>query len=380
VTNDLSSILPKILARGLVTLRELAMMPQLVNSDYGAEAAEKGNVINVPIPTAQVASDVVAAAVPPAPADNAIATVPITLDQWKKSNFGLTDKDMTEIDTRKNFIPMQTNEAIRALANAVNAHIFTRYKGTGVAQPGIFGFTGTPGVTPFAISDKAAVDSRKVLARQLCPKDNRRFVLDFDAEANAVALPSFKDVSQSADMLVKVEGRVGRKFGFDFYSDDIVPTHTAGTAAGFLVNKVAGGVVGDKSIPLDTGAGTILLGDIATFAGQTQTYIVTAFDGTTLSFYPGLKAVVADNTAVTIQAAHVVNLAFHRDCLAFANRSLESAQATAAGATILTLQDPITGISMRLEVTRQYKQVMWEFDLLWGSGCARPELGMRLAG
>ena len=42
--------------------------------------------------------------------------------------------------------------------------------------------------------------------------------------------------------------------------------------------------------------------------------------------------------------------------------------------------DPQTGITLRLEVSRQYKQVVWEFDLLWGSKLIRPELATRIAG
>lgn len=40
--NDVSAILPKILARGLMTLRQRVMMPRLVNADYSRLAAQKG--------------------------------------------------------------------------------------------------------------------------------------------------------------------------------------------------------------------------------------------------------------------------------------------------------------------------------------------------
>ena len=380
MVNDLTAIMPKILTRALIGLREMATMPRIVNSSYGDDAQEKGAVINIPIPTAQVASNVLPGATPPDPSATATKTVPIGLVNWMKSNFGLTDQDMTNIDSQASFLPMETLESVRSLANAVNLQLLSQYKGGGPANPGIFGFVGTPGLTPMQTSDQEVIDTRKVLARQLCPKDNRRMLLDFDAEANALGLPSFKDISQSADPNVKIEGMVGRKYGFDFYSDDFVPTHIAGTAAGFLSNIPNGVPIGATAFPVDTGTGTFVLGDVLTFAGQLQTYVVTAFDGINLQFYPALKAPVVDNTVIASKATHVVNMGFHRDAFAFANRPLDSAQAIQAGAKILSMSDPLTGIAMRLELIREYKQVMWEFDILWGGAMIRPEFASRLAG
>ena len=390
-----------------MTLRELCMMPRLVNLDYGTDAAQKGAVINVPIPSAQTATPVVPGPVPPAPTDNTILTTPIVLGNWYKSNFGLTDKDMMEIDARANFIPMQAMEAIRAIANIVNAQLFGCYKGqpildatgapTSSYSPGTFGYTGTPGVTPFGASDADAVQLRKVLSRQMAPKDNRRAVLTLDAEANALSLPSFKDVSQSGENTVKINGEVGRKFGIDWYADDIVPTHTAGTGAGWLVDHAGdSGVLptGTKNFLIKSGSGTPVVGDIFTFAGATGTYVVTAYSANTISIYPGIgapyfadaapskgyPATVADGVALTFIASHVVNLGFHRDAFACAIRPLDNSMAQLAGAQVLTLTDPDTGISLRLEVTRQYKQVSWEYDILWGGALVRPELAARLVG
>ena len=50
------------------------------------------------------------------------------------------------------------------------------------------------------------------------------------------------------------------------------------------------------------------------------------------------------------------------------------------GSQIVSMTDPVTGLSMRLEVSRQYKQVVYELDALWGVGLIRPELATRIAG
>jgi len=82
-----------------------------------------------------------------------------------------------------------------------------------------------------------------------------------------------------------------------------------------------------------------------------------------------------------VEDTHVVNLAFHKDAFAYATRPLAaSSMDMALGSRIVTIQDPVTGVVLRLEVSRQHKQVVWEFDILWGAKLVRPELAVRIAG
>ena len=57
--------MPKILARGLLALREQATMPRVVNLDYSSEAASKGDTIDVPIPSAITVAAVSPSNTPP---------------------------------------------------------------------------------------------------------------------------------------------------------------------------------------------------------------------------------------------------------------------------------------------------------------------------
>lgn len=380
MANTLDNIMAKILARGLLALREQASMPRLVNGDYSREAAQKGTTIDVPIPSGQTATDVTPAPVYSSAANNTPGVVQIPLDNWKKTNFFLSDKDLVEIDRNEHFIPMQMSEAVRALANAVNEDIFQEYKG-------VYGYTGTAGTTPFASTVNDATNARKVLHQQRAPRSDRRGVLDFDAEGNALALSPFSDAEKVGSNGVKIEGEIGRKYGIDWYADDAVPTHTAGgaTASALVVGSAA--VAGVSTINMTGGNNTTLLpGDIFTIAGDTQTYVVKATaavvstGNVSVSFAPELKA-AASSEAVTVVSDHVVNLAFHRDAFAFANRPLvQNTTDMALGSKIMSMTDPQTGISLRLEVSRQYKQVTWELDILWGAKLVRPELATRIAG
>ena len=42
--------------------------------------------------------------------------------------------------------------------------------------------------------------------------------------------------------------------------------------------------------------------------------------------------------------------------------------------------DPISGIALRLELSRQYKQETLSYDVLYGSNVIRPELGAHFFG
>lgn len=397
MTNTLTNIMPKILARGLMSLREKVMMPRLVNLDYNVEAAQKGDVINVPIPAPQTASSVTPSNTPPAPASVSPGNVQIEMDSWEHSDFHLNDKELTRIDRDRHFVPMQMEEAIRALANSVNLSIHGQYKG-------VYGYVGTAGATPFQdasgtnpeYNTNAARLARKILNKQLAYKSNRSVVMDHDAEANALGLAAFRDASQSGKDTPVIEGELGRFFGMNWFTDDHVLTHTSTTftAGACTVNganavgagSTDNGKTGTVSIAKATNATPLVEGDILTFAGDTQTYTVVtavtlAVGNTTVTISPALKVAKTGGEVVTKAATHVVNLAFNKYAFAFVSRPLVSTSADLElGNRILSLADPLSGIVLRLEVSRQYKQTVWDFDILWGTKLVRPELACRIAG
>ena len=386
--NVLTPIMHKILARGLMALREQVVMPRLVNNDYSNDAAIKGDSVQVPIPVTQTAASVTPAETPKAPADKAPTTVTILLDQWFQSDFHLNDKELTEIDRNEHFVPMQLSEAVRALANEVNQQIWAQYTG-------IWGYVGVAGTTPFTGGVDDAVQLRKELNIQVCPRDSRRAILDYVAEAEALKQAPFRDASASTDSGVIIEGNIGRKYGFNWYADDHVPSHTAGEVFGEAdviaidESDAALRAIGVKTMTVDVDAGTsdFVIGDIFTIAGNTQKYVTTnagtlTTAGIAMNFEPALVQQHSDSDVITFPLDdHVVNLGFHRDAFAFATRPLAVATADLElGSRFASMQDPVSGIVLRLEVSRQYKQTMWDLDILWGSKLVRADLAVRLLG
>jgi len=383
--NTLTSILTQILARGMMCLRPEVLMTRLVNTDYSLEAKKKGQTIDIPLSSAQTAEDVAPAATVTVPPGQESTTAQIALDNWKHTDFALSDLEVGRIRADQDFIPLQMEEAFKALAKEINDSVFATY-------PGIYGYVGTAGITPFGsgVEVASATNLRKTLLEQYCPRENRRGILDYAAEAAALNLAPFSDAEKRGSAGTKSTGNLGQIFGFDWYGEDGVPTHTAGTAATIATNA-DGYDVGVKSITMTYGTeGTGLLeGDIFTIAGDDQTYVVSADAASAgaVTFTPALKVAIVGATEITLKASHVVNLGFHRDAFGLAMRSPDAGIKELLGQRIagnvlesVVLQDPVSKLIMRLELIRGYKMTIWDVDCLWGTALVSPERACRLAG
>lgn len=382
--NILQDIVPILVAQGLQTLRAACVMPRLVNTDYSNTPANQGDVVNLYIPSAATVQDVAPTAAPYQAPDMQPVRSPIPLNRWRRSGFFLTDKEQEEIVGGVQ--SRQTAEAVKALAQDINAFIFSRYTR-------IYGYVGTAGTTPFASDVTGATNARAQLNRQLAPLADRRLVLDVNAEANALALPAFAQAQAIGSAQTVIEGTLGRRYGFDVAMDQQVPTHvsTPLTAGAATVNgaqavnagSTDGGRTGTVSINKITNASNLVAGDVISFAGDPNTYVVTAnttlaVGNTTVPIAPALQVAKAGSEVMTLRASHVVNLAFHRDCFGFVSRPLQTSNQNTV--EMMSVADPVSGVALRMEVVRQNKQTLFDFDVLYGAACVRPELGVRLAG
>ena len=378
MTNTLTNVLPRLLAQGLLALRQNAILPRLVNRDYQNLAAQKGNVINVPIPSAITARDVTAAVTFAANQDNNPTTAAVTLDFWKEASFHLSDNDL--VSAMNGVIPMQASEAIKSLANAVDAYIIGK-------AVGIYGWVGAAGTTPFASGVTVLSAARTLLNKQLAPLSDRSTVLDPAAEGALLIASPVLLANERGDQGAVISGTIGRKLGFDHYMDQNIATFTPGAAwvTGYTVS--VSNTVGVSTMVLlnSTATGAVKIGDVFTIGGATnQQYVLTAVATVassvlTVFFKPDLvtHAATAD-VATVVATAHVINLAMHRDAFAWASRPLADIQGL--GNQMMSAVDDISGIALRLEVSRQYKQTTFSYDILGGANLVRRELAVRIMG
>lgn len=378
MANTLTSILPTILADGVMALRQNAVMARLVNRDLQSAAQKLGNVVNVPIPSAIAARAVTPAVAFAANVDSAPTSAPVTLDQWFEGPIQLSDSDNAAVDAEQ-FIRMQASEAIKGLANNVDLAIMSKHVG-------FFGFAGVAGTTPFSGTLTQAISAAQRLNIQLAPLDQRRGIIDPSAEANFKNVPDVLRFDGRGDQGGIINGVIGTKLGFDWYMDQNVSTYTPGTGwvTGFIASTVAG-AVGDTTLNIinATASGSVKVGDIFTvgagFYVVKTTTTVSATVQSAISFYPALATAVATGSAFTVLAtAYTVNLAFHRDAWAFASRPLDGV--FQSGNRFQAPTDSVSGIALRLELSRQYKQETLSYDILYGTNVVRRELGCKILG
>ena len=387
MSNALEAIAPKILARGMKHFCHQAVMPRLVRADFSAEAAQKGDTIDIPIAQEITVEDVTPSHAPPEFADINAKTVSIELNNWKRAAFYLTDKELTQIDADNNFVPLHMREAVSALASAVNQSLLNLY----TEIPNVMG---APNGKLFTIEDnqkarsyygiKPVIEARKILNSKGAPKEGRAGVLCYENEADMLALPNFSESHRAGDANIAIRGEVGQRYGINWFSsDDVVRSDRSKDIVDF------GGVVTADNSELNLAelSQAVVPGDVLALNDEvigvvksTGKHNPTAKTQTVTLSEP-LEKGVAANANPYIAGPSYNNLVFHADAFALAMRPMTSSAAyNGLGNRIMSVVDPETGLSMRLEISRQYKQTVWEFDILWGVKMVRPEWAVRVLG
>ena len=385
MANNVTNVMPKILAQGVLATRQNAVYPRLVYRDYQQIAQQKGNVINVPIPSAIAKRSVTPAVAFAANVDSAPTVAQVTLDQWDEAPIYMSDNDTASADPM--IVQMQASEAIKSLINGFDQYILSKHTG-------FYAFAGAAGTTPFNGSLTVAGTARLRLNFNLAPMDGRVAVLNPDAENNLLQNTQILNFDQSGDQGPIIRGTIGTKLGFAWYmnqnNDSSSGSYTPGTGwvTGFTVSTTTG-AAGDSTLQVlnATASGTIKVGDLFQLGtNANHQYVVTAAAtasatvGVTLSIKPPLRAAASLGTTLAVVAtAYTVNLAFTPLAIAFANRPLQNV--FNAGNNIFQAPvDAISGVAVRLELSRQYKQETLSWDSLYGANGIRSEYGCKILG
>lgn len=269
---------------------------------------------------------------------------------------------------------------------------------------------GTPGTTPG--TSKVWLDAGAVLDNYAAPRDKRRAAI-LNPAANAETVEGLKGLFNSSSEVSKQykSGMMSDALGLMFDMDQNISTITTGTRASYQTNMGSAPSAGATSITVDTGTGTIALGEVFTIAGiyecnpetkvntgRLKQFVATTAYGsttTTITVSPAIYTSGArqnvvntnasstwDNLALTFRGSasqtYPVNAVLHKDSLVLATADLEDVSQYGAWGARMT-QD---GISMR--IARQYQvvtdQMPCRIDVLFGWKAIRPEHICRVSG
>jgi len=357
-----------------IVSREMVGFVPAVTMNASAEKAAKDQSILVPVVPTNSAADITPAQYAPNTGDATVGNVEIKITKsrgvpvrWNgEETRGLQNAGTYSTINRDRFA-----QAIRTLVNEIESDLGALYVAASRAY-------GTAGTTPFAtagdLSDAAQV--RKILEDNGVQGADLQLVLGSAEMAKIRGLQSvlFKVNEAGTDQLLR-QGVIGQLEGFNLRNSYQRKAHTAGTGTGYLVNNAATEVAGQTTITTDTGSGTIIAGDIVTFAGTTDKYVVTTAlsAGDFVIGAPGLLVAEADNDAITVGAAYKANMAFARSAIQLVTRAPAAPEGGDMADDRVNITDPISGLTFEVSLYRQYRQVFAEVAIAWGVKCIKPE-------
>lgn len=372
MSNTLTYLIPTLYEALNVVSREMIGFIPAVFRHSRMERAAKNQVINVPIAPAATTEDITPGVNPADSGDQTPTNVQLTMTRFKASPVRWEGEEQMAVGSTglyNQLLADQFAESMRALANLIEVDLYTTAKSNASRA------YGTAGTTPFGtagdLSDLGQI--ALILDDNGCPVGNRQMVLSNASIANLRGKQStlFKvNEAGSSDMLR--DGMTDRLQNFAIRQSGGISLHTKGTGASYLVNNASGYAAGSTTIALDTGSGTVLAGDIVTFAADSVNKFVvnTALSGGNIVIgKPGVRSTaIPDNNAMTVGNNYTGNFAFHRNAIVLGTRLPAVPTGGDSADDSMVVTDPVSGISFEIRIYRQYRRIKFEVCIAWGYG------------
>lgn len=379
MANTLTNLIPDIYAALDVVSRELVGFIPSVTMDAQASRVAIGQSLRVPIvPSNAAGGDFTAAMAFPTAAYQTLAPVTLTITKQRQFPFSWVGSEQAALNSGPGFLSLrqqQIAQAIRAAVNEIELDVATAaYQNASRAY-------GTAGTAPFGTAGdySDAANVRKILDDNGAPLSERSLVLNTAAGANLRAKQS--QAYMAGDATLQRQGVLTDIAGFMVRESAQVVNHTKGTGASSTTDN-AGYAVGSTTLTLaSAGTGTLLAGDVVTFAGDTANkYVVNTGDadvsngGTLVLGNPGIRvAMSAATKAITVGNSYAANVAFSRNAILLATRLPDMPPNGDLASDSMTVTDPRSGLSFEI---RSYPGVGMETYLLlvnWGVKVVKSE-------
>lgn len=387
--NTMTNLIPTLYAAMDIVSREQIGFIPAVTRDSRVDRVALNQSVNVPVVGAISPVSITPGAYAPDTGGATPGNVAITISNQYAAPIAWNGDEqiaVSETGLYDNVVTQRFAQGMRAVANMVEADLAalhakaSRAYGTYNAQP--FG-------TAADLSDMAQMI--KILEDNGAPQTDLRAVLSSSAMANIRGKQSvlFKANEAGTDAMLR-RGIVGDILGVGIGGSAAVKTAvTAGTNNGSATTTTAGFAVGTTTIATAAaGTGTIIAGDIITFAGDTNKYLVVigvanvANADTVLTIAePGLRqAIPAAATAITTIAATDRNMVFSKSAIVLATRTPYMPSGGDAASDVMDIVDPVSGLAFQVALYRQYRQIHFEIGLAWGVKMIAPRHSAVLIG
>lgn len=366
MANTLTGLVPNLYEAVDVVSRELVGIIPAVTHDMSAARAAVGQSVISFVAPASTSTAITPGVTAPNTGDQTIGNINWTITNAEAVAVRWNGEESRSLDNgghgRRAIMIMQFAQAMRTLVNKVELGGMSLFAGTSRAF-------GTAGTTPFASDVAGSARTRKILDDNGAPLGDRSLIIDTSAGANLRTLANLTKALEAGTTDVLRQGTLIDLHGFAIRESAQAQTVVKGTGASYTSNT-AGYAVGATVITLITGTGTVLAGDIVTFAGDTNQYVVavgTGAPGAITLAAPGLRvALPTSAVAMTIVNTATRNMAFHRSAIGLATRAPAVPEEGDAATDVELITDPKSGLTFEIRQYKQYRQVYYEVALAWG--------------
>jgi hypothetical protein len=380
----LTTLIPTLYSALDVVSRELVGFIPAVSRDSTHERAAIGQEVRSPVVPVAGVEDVTPGVTAPV-GSQTIGHKPLTITKSRRTSFTWTGEQQLSVSTpgvtAQRILQDQFVQGMRALCNEIEVDCgIAAYQTASRA-------VGTLGTNPFVVSSEKVIDNvadiRKVLTDNGSPISDLQMVIDTTAGAGMRKVPNLYKANEAGTQDMLRQGVLGELHGFMIRESAGVARPTVGTIS--ATTNSTGYPIGSTNITLSAAAVALLAGDVITFNGDTNRYVVAeALSGTggVLKLAaPGLRqAIPGSTTAITVIATGPRNVAFSRNAIYLATRApaLPGGGDMADDRTIVV--DDRSGLAFEISVYRQYRQVSFEVAMAWGVAGIKSEHNAILLG
>jgi len=346
--------------------RELVGFIPSVTMNAGSERAAKGDTIRSFYTRSATAGDISESMTIPEGTDQTVDNDTMTLSNARAVQIPMTGEDIRHLNNGAGYETVygdQLAQAMRTLCNEIEEDLaIEAYQNASRA-------VGTAGTTPFASNFDTIAEARQIIADNggLTNDGRMSLVMNTLAGTNLRNLAQLQKANEAGGSQLLRQGTLLDLQGVMMKESAQVQSHTKGTGASYLLND-ASSSVNDTTITVDTGTGTILAGDIITFAGTSTKYVVnSALSGGSLTIgKPGLRSAESDNDAITVGNSYTANVLFHQGAIELGMRAPAVPNGGDLAEDSMLVQDPHSGLTFEIRVYKGYRKQMIEVAATWG--------------
>lgn len=285
-----------------------------ITSDFDDKGVAVGDAVKVPVAPIRAVKSFTPSMAMPTGDDATADGVSVTITNTDYVDWNLTGEQLRSLENAtsdKEWVRQMIAQGMRALRNKAEIAACNAIK-VGASRA-----VGAAGTNPFATTIDIIPDVRKVLFDNGAPMADLQLCIDSSAGTSARKLGIIQQAYQAGSDEERRSGDLLRQFGFSIRESAGITLHTKGTGAGYVTSGST--AVAVRDVALVTGTGTVLPGDVVTFAADTNNkYVVgtgVTAPGTITLGRPGARMVIPTANALTVGNSYVPNLAFERSAV-----------------------------------------------------------------